>query len=131
MDPLLKNQESVAKACRYLAIAFFAYAIDMGGYIIMVYLGIKPIFANACIKIVAAIFGFFMHRNFTYQIKNKKKIRLQAIKYFGMALLYSPLSTAVLFVCLRLFDEPVFSKFFSDIILILITYLVTTRYTFK
>lgn len=131
MDPLLKNQESAAKAVRYIAIAFIAYIIDMGGYVIIVHLGIKPIIANAYIKVVAAIFGFFMHRYFTYQIKNKKKIRLQAIKYFGMALLYSPLSTAVLFVCLKLFSEPVISKFFSDIILIFITYLITTRYTFK
>jgi putative flippase GtrA len=131
MDPLLKNQEFAARAFRYIAIAFIAYTIDIGGYVLMLYLGIKPILANACIKIVAAFFGFFMHRKFTYQIKGKKKIRTHAMRYFGMALLYTPLSSFVLFVCLQLFHDPVFSKFFSDVILIFITYLITTTYTFK
>lgn len=131
MAPLQKNRESVARALRYCAIALLAYALDMGGYVFMINIGIKPIFANGSIKIFAAIFGFFMHRNFTYKIKDRSKMHIHAYRYFGMAFLYTPLSTIVLYLSLSLFYEPIFSKLFSDIILILITYIITTSFTFK
>jgi putative flippase GtrA len=131
MAPQQKNRESVTKAIRYFAIALLAYIFDIGGYVLMISIGIKPLFANAAVKILAAVFGFFMHRNFTYKIKDNSKIHIHAYRYFGMAFLYTPLSTFVLYLSLILFHEPIISKISSDIILILITYTITTSFTFK
>ena len=81
---------------RYLIVAVLAYVIDMGGYYVLLKMGVDPIWANVAVKILAAICGFFMHRRFTYQIKEADGQMAHATKYFGLALLYTPISSVVL-----------------------------------
>jgi len=115
---------------RYIIIAAIAYLIDMGGYYCLVKLGWNPIASNVLVKVVAAVCGFFMHRRFTYQITDSAEVTDHAKKYFGLALLYTPVSSAVLFVLLFLIHNPIYAKATSDVLLFVVTYWVTTKFTF-
>jgi len=116
---------------RYLIIAGLAYMIDFFGYLFLLHIGNSPLLSNALIKIVAGFFGFFGHRFFTYSIKNKKFIHIHAIRYFGLALLYTPLSSFFLFFAIKIFNDPVIGKFISDIFLFTIIFWVTSKFSFK
>lgn len=115
---------------RYLLVAVAAYVIDMGGYVLLIWCTITPIAANVLVKIFAAIFGFYAHRYFTYQIKNNDNIFNHAIKYFGLVLVYTPLSSLALLSMLQLISDPVLAKFICDILLFIAVYWVTSKFTF-
>ena len=59
---------------RYIIIAILAYIVDLGGFLALIYFGTRPIIANIIVKIVAAIFGFYAHRRFTYRISYSQDI---------------------------------------------------------
>lgn len=115
---------------RYIIVAVLAYVIDMGGYYILLRLDTHPVSANLIVKIVAALCGFFMHRRFTYQITEADGQMAHATKYFGLALLYTPVSTAVLFLLMLAIPHPVYAKAISDVLLFVVTFWVTSRFTF-
>jgi len=115
---------------RYILVAGVAYGIDFGGYIFLLHLGYKPVIANMMIKVVAAIFGFFSHRYFTYSIKERNEIGKHAVRYFGLALFYTPVSSVMLFGIMKLLPNPVYAKFISDVLLFLFMYLITSKFTF-
>ena len=115
---------------RYLIVALLAYLIDMGGYYCLLILDAHPVSANIIVKILAAICGFFMHRRFTYQIAGDDDKMAHATKYFGLALIYTPISTFVLFLLMLVFPNPIFAKAVSDILLFLITFWITTKFAF-
>jgi putative flippase GtrA len=115
---------------RYLLVAVAAYVIDMGGYIFLIWGSITPIVANVLVKILAAIFGFYAHRYLTYQIRNNDNIFNHAIKYFGLVLVYTPLSSLALLGMLQLISDPVLAKFMCDILLFVAVYWVTSKFTF-
>ena len=115
---------------RYIIIAITAYIIDMGGYYLLVQLGWQPVAANVIVKVFAAVCGFFMHRRFTYQIKDEKDMANHAKKYFGLALIYTPVSSAVLFLLLLVIVNPIYAKATSDVLLFVATYWITTKFTF-
>lgn len=115
---------------RYFLVAGVAYGIDFGGYIFLLSLEYKPVIANMMIKVVAAIFGFFSHRYFTYSIKERNEIGKHAVRYFGLALFYTPVSSVVLYGIMMLLPNPVYAKFISDVLLFLLMYLITSKFTF-
>ena len=115
---------------RYIIVAGVAYGIDFGGFIVLLKLGYSPVLANVMIKVAAAIFGFFSHRYFTYSIKERNEIGKHAVRYFGLALLYTPASSVVLYGIMKLLPNPVYAKFISDVLFFLLMYLITSKFTF-
>jgi putative flippase GtrA len=115
---------------RYLIIAVAAYVIDMGGFIVLLFLNVPPILANILVKIGAAIFGFYGHRYFTYQIKHSNNILAHAIKYFGLVLVYTPVSSVCLAIMIKIIADPVVAKFICDVVLFVVVYWVTSKFTF-
>ncbi|MAF02841.1 MULTISPECIES: GtrA family protein [Herbaspirillum] len=115
---------------RYLIVAVLAYVIDMGGYYVLLKMGVDPIWANVAVKILAAICGFFMHRRFTYQIKEADGQMAHATKYFGLALLYTPISSVVLYLLMLVIPHPVYAKAIADVLLFIVTFWVTSSFTF-
>lgn len=118
------------KFFRYISIAGIAYFIDLGGFILFLKIGLSPVAANISVKIIAALFGFYMHRTFTFGIEGKDGATFHAIKYFGLAFIYTPLSTAVLFALLYIIPSPALAKIVSDVALFVATYFVTTNFIF-
>ncbi|BEV13681.1 GtrA family protein [Herbaspirillum sp. DW155] len=115
---------------RYLIVAVLAYVIDMGGYYCLIQAGMNPIVSNVVVKVIAAICGFFMHRRFTYQIVEADGKMGQAAKYFGTALLYTPLSSLVLYLLMLVIPHPVTAKAISDVLLFIVTFWITSKFTF-
>lgn len=115
---------------RYLIVAVAAYVIDMGGYIILLKFDVSPVLANIFVKIGAAIFGFFAHRWFTYQIKNTINMMPHAIKYFSLVSVYTPVSSIALAAAMFVIPHPVIAKFICDVILFVVVYWITSKFTF-
>jgi putative flippase GtrA len=115
---------------RYIFIAILAYVIDFGGFWMLYHAGLPAAASNVSVKIGAAIFGFYAHRYFTYQINGRSDIFSHAAKYFGVALLYTPASTLVLLMLIRVLSPVMLAKFCSDVILFLCTYFVTSKFVF-
>ena len=63
--------------------------MDIGGFWALTLISVEPYAANLGVKVVAALFGFFAHRSFTYEIKDREAIYKHAARYFGVALLLS------------------------------------------
>ena len=120
----------IHKFLRYALIAGLAYAIDIGGFWILTKLSISPSVANLGIKVLAALFGFFAHRQFTYNIKGKVGVYTHASRYFGVALLYAPISTFLLVYILTFIDSPIYVKLGVDIALALITFAIASKFVF-
>ena len=116
---------------RYLIVAVLAYVIDMGGFYLLVQAGTEPVTANIAVKVLAAVCGFFMHRQFTYRIESGRDIASHARKYFGLALAYTPASSVVLFLIMLVLPHPVYAKAISDVLLFVATYWITTKFAFK
>jgi putative flippase GtrA len=115
---------------RYGLVAGAAYGVDFGGYVLLIGLGYSPVVANALIKVVAAIFGFFSHRYFTYSITDRSNMGKHAMRYFGLALIYSPVSSALLFGIMFLVSNPIYAKAVSDISLFLLMFWITSKFAF-
>lgn len=116
---------------RYIIIAGLAYVIDMGGYYWLIKLDVAPVTANVIVKIVAAVCGFYLHRRFTYRIRNLSDVSSHALKYFGLAFVYTPASSVALFLIMFVVPNPIYAKAISDIVLFLVTFWVTTKFTFN
>jgi putative flippase GtrA len=115
---------------RYIIIAGLVYVIDMGGYYYLIELGQKPVISNIIVKVVAVICGFFMHRRFTYQIRGPAEALAHAKKYFGLAFIYTPISSMVLYLLMFIIPSPLYAKAGSDILLFILSFWVTTKFTF-
>lgn len=115
---------------RYGIVAGLAYGIDFGGFIFLLGLGYSPALANVSVKVIAAIFGFFSHRYFTYSIKERDDIGKHAVRYFGLALFYTPTSTLFLYGVLVFLPNPVYAKAASDISLFILMYWITSKFAF-
>ena len=120
----------MSRLVRYLIVAVLIYVIDMGGYYCLLKLNVGPVLANAVVKVAATLCGFFMHRRFTYRIKGFDGASADAIKYFGLGLVYTPLSSGVVYLLIHVIHHPVYAKFASDVLLFIATYWVTTKFTF-
>lgn len=115
---------------RYVLVAGLAYGIDFGGFIFLLSIGYPPLWANTLIKVVAAIFGFFAHRYFTYSIKVRDGMGREAIRYFGLAFFYTPVSSALLYGLMLIIPNPVYAKVISDISLFILMFWVTSKFAF-
>lgn len=102
----------------------------MGGYYILLRVDTDPVQANIIVKVLAAVCGFYMHRRFTYQIAETDGQIAHATKYFGLALIYTPASTLVLFLLLLIVPHPIYAKAISDVLLFVVTFWVTSKFAF-
>ena len=115
---------------RYVIVAVAAYLVDFGGFFVLLHAGVPLVWANVTVKILAAIFGFFAHRKFSYRIQGYAGAWPHAVKYFGLALAYTPASTLVLVVLTQFIPNLAAAKFSADVILFLVTYFVTSKFVF-
>jgi putative flippase GtrA len=135
------------KFIRYLAVQVFAYGLDMGGFLLMTYfLETDVIIANVFGKIVAGVFAFFVHRNFTFGVADETNRGHQAARYFMLLVLNLPLSSAALSLMLLALNVsllsaalslvllivplPVLAKFIADVICIFVTFWLSKKYVF-
>lgn len=124
------KQKKIMLAIRYFIIAVLAYGIDFGGFVVLIHHGYDPVIANILVKVLAALFGFCGHRYFTYAIFDHSDISKHAVKYFGLAFIYTPVSTLFLYLMMLFWPNPIYAKLAVDIILYILTFSVTTLFVF-
>lgn len=116
---------------RYIAIQVLAYGIDMGVFLVSIYLGsLGPIISNTFGKIAAGIFAFLAHRKFTFRLDRKKYNSKQIYRYFLLLGLNVPISAIVLSVVLLAINNPVVAKFLSDVLIVLFTFWLSKVWVF-
>jgi len=120
------------KFLRYFLVAGSAYLIDFFGFLVLNKLGFMPLISNIITKVFASLYGFTLHRKFTYKLNKKDGIKAHVIKYFSLVfLVYTPISSLVLFLMLKFVNDPVFAKLSSDIILYFATSVYTSKFIFN
>lgn len=116
---------------RYLSVQVAAYAIDMGGFVLLSkYLYMPVLMANVIGKLCAGIFAFAVHRAFTFRLQGSDRTLRQAMTYFILLALNLPMSALILHGTLQIVVWPVVAKFISDVVCVLITYWLSKRFVF-
>ncbi len=117
---------------RYLVVGVLIYTIDMLSFIFSFYLlDLDELIANGFAKILAGILGFLLHKKFTFQINKYKDNAIQKYRY--IALLFSTVLVSVLFFyfILMIIRNPVVAKFISDILIVLLSFLISKQWVFS
>ena len=121
-----------SKFLRYFLVAGTAYLIDFFGFLLFNKLGFMPIISNIITKVFASLYGFTLHRKFTYQISKEERVITHAIRYFSLVfLLYTPISSLVLFLMLKFINEPGLAKICADVVLYFVTFIYTSKFIFS
>jgi len=116
---------------RYVSVQIGAYVIDMGGFVLLSKYLLTPILAaNIISKLCAGLFGFFVHRVFTFRVSDSDRTWRQAVTYFALLGLNLPLSAFILHGVLQVVAWPVLAKFFSDVICVFLSYWLSKRFVF-
>jgi len=116
---------------RYIIIQLFAYGIDMESfYLIITGTSHGPIAGNIAGKLLAGIFAFLCHRHITFHSAETGSVWRQALRYFPLLAIMTPVSSAVLAVLLKWISHPVPAKIAADIICVAITYFLSRNFVF-
>lgn len=116
---------------KYVGVQLVAYGVDMGSFLlIMLVFPAHPLLANLMGKILAGIFAFLVHRNFTFALRSEEKEHLQAFKYAALLGLNLPLSSAVMAAVMLVVSPAVIAKFIADVICVALTYWLSKTYVF-
>ena len=116
---------------RYVTIQLLAYVLNMGGFLLILKVGIfGPVIANIIGLSASGIFAFIVHRNFTFCSNEPEDKNRQAIRYFVGLALYIPFSIGVLSFLLIWIKEPGIAKFLADVIGVGISYLISKKLIF-
>lgn len=117
---------------KYVAIQVFAYVIDMGLFLLVLYLGIVgPIGANVISKLAAGSFAFLAHRSFTFNVAETGMVTKQAVRYFLVLAVNVPVASAILGLIFMWLPIPVIAKFISDIVSVGLSYLLSKHFIFN
>lgn len=117
---------------RYLAVQGLAYAIDMGGFVLLTWAtGVSPVAANIAGKLAAGAFAFLAHRRFTFGVHGEGDGRTQLLKYSLLLAANIPLSSALLTWLLYWIDLPIAAKFASDTFCVALTFALSRTMVFR
>lgn len=124
--------KNVILIVRYLVVGVLIYTIDMLSFIFAFYLlGINEIFANSFAKIFAGSLGFFLHKKITFQVNTLESSAVQQYRYLLLLLLTSISSIGLFYYIQMIIWNPVVSKFISDIIIVILSYLISKQWVFS
>ena len=116
---------------RYGLVQLFAYAIDMGGFLLLLNAGLLgPLWANVLAKLAAGVFAFIAHRHFTFQAGDRADASRQALRYFTLLALNIPLSSALLALLLTWTSHATLAKFTADVLIVAVTYWLSKSLVF-
>ena len=132
-ERLFKSQNIIAQAMRYCLSGGLIYLIDLLVFLLLHYvLFLEPYSANIVAKLTGAVSGFFLHRTFTFSVASGKPGRAQMVRYAGLWLVNVTAANAFLYGALSALAMPVFwGKIISDILVILMSFIVSKYFIFK
>ena len=102
----------------------------MGVFLIFVeLLAIGPLISNVLSKLAAGAFAFFLHRSFTFELKDAPH-RLQALQYTSLLMINIPLTSIALALMVTFIPYVVVAKFLSDVSCLALSYFMSKKYIF-
>jgi putative flippase GtrA len=116
---------------RYIAVQCAAYAIDLGTFLLVLWLWpVGAVAANVAAKLAAGLAAFVAHRNFSFVEADTGDLGRQARRYFLLLALNVPLSSACLTLVLLAASSTVGAKVVSDILCVGLTYMLSRYFVF-
>ena len=116
---------------RYVGVQVLAYAVDLGGFLALVHLGVAgPVVANLVCKACAGLFAFTVHRMFTFGIRGSSSRATHAVRYFALLAVNTPLSSAILAALLEIIPLVSAAKILADVLTVALSYVLTARVVF-
>jgi len=116
---------------RYVLIQILAYAMDMGGYVLCLLIGLTgPVVTNMLAKTSAGLFAFFAHRHLTFVSGARTDRTHQAVRYFILLGLNVPFASAALALLLVWVSAPVIAKLLSDVLSVGLTFWLSKNFVF-
>lgn len=116
---------------RYIAVQLLAYAIDMGGFLLLTTAaGATPVLANIGGKLAAGGFAFLAHRRYTFGVHGHANARAQLVRYALLLAANIPVSSLLLAWLLHWITWDVAAKFVSDAICVLLTFAASRTLVF-
>jgi putative flippase GtrA len=92
--------------------------------------GVYPLPANICGKVLAGGFAFVAHRAFTFRLAREHRDVGQAARYFLLLALNLPISTVALGLVLRTGLSETLAKIVADVLVLALTYWLSKRFVF-
>lgn len=121
----------IAIFSRYLGVQVFAYAIDMGIFLLLsAGWGAQPITANVIAKMTAGAFAFVLHRRVTFTVHGRGGSGGQLFKYALLLALNIPVASGFLALLLPWIAPVAMAKFIADVICVGLTFLVSRHVVF-
>jgi len=117
---------------RYIIVQLLAYAIDMGGMLLIVQTGFAGVIvANIVAKTAAALFAFFSHRSFTFRVAQSSSASRQVPRYLLLLMFNVIFASIVLGFLLLWIPNPVVAKIISDLISVGLSFALSRRFVFS
>lgn len=119
------------KFIRYNLVQVVTYALEFS-----IFLGILAIWkdhlviANCISKIVAAILAFILHKHFTFEITDKKRLAREILSYAALNLINIFLSSSILLILSNFLPEWL-AKLLSDTMCMVSSFLLTHFVVFR
>lgn len=114
-----------------MAVQLLAYALDMSVFLLFTHLlDGQHIVANICSKLISAVFGFFLHRHFTFQSTQSSR-GSQAISYFSLVAINIPVNSGLFGLALAFIAPAALAKFVADVACLAINYWISKVAIFK
>lgn len=107
-----------------------AYGIDMGSFLLGVYLGLVPVAANIPAKLMAGAFAFAAHRRYTFDAR-QHGAGGQLVRYALLLVLNVPMSSGALSLLLPVLKAPAVAKFVADTVCVGLTFLASRYLVFR
>lgn len=116
---------------RYVGVQLLAYAIDMGGFLLLTAAaGATPVVANIGGKLAAGAFAFLAHRRYTFGVSGHDNARTQLVRYALLLAANIPVSSLLLAGLLHWIAWDVAAKFASDAICVVLTFAASRTLVF-
>ena len=115
---------------RYVLVQVAAYLVEFSTFLFAKEVGASLVISNCLAKAFAAIFAFFLHKNFTFQRKEKEEMLGEIFRYTAMLFVNMALGSMILLV-LSQFVEDWLAKILSDIFCVGISFLLVRHVVFK
>lgn len=119
-------KDNFLSICRYVLVGAGVYGVEYILYLLAVLsFSVAPLYANAVVKIIAGLFGYFFHRIYTFKKDFKDGFVKDLSKYVAVLIVNIPLFSLIFSAIAWLELDFKITKIIADIFCILIAYLQT------
>lgn len=121
----------IIRFLKYNGVQAVAYAIDYGGFALLLHVaGLGALASNIGGKLAAGLFAFFVHRRFTFGLTDREGVGGEGFRYFLLLLLNIPVSS-VLLVGAKALMPVMIAKLAADALTVVVTFALTQSLVFR